>query len=724
MKRPILLLAAIALIAATASFGSTQPVGAQGCSYANGTVDCYGWQFDYAMSTASVTPTGLTLNNIVYDDDAMAYQAHFASLPVRYDDDACGPYVDLFSTVSNSEPLGVQGGTFQQGGVNWLELGAHYQIGSYVLYTAFYFSDQGEMQMRMFGRGLQCNVHHVHYPMFVVDADVQGPNTVVGADGGIYHGTGDQVFYNNGGTWTQQTSESDNDVADVGHDFIVRDPDSGKTVSINYDDGIFAAPTGDSFDPQAAINNRIYTRQSNGAAELAWPGAVPGRDFLSGSSGFNGGDWGYNDGEALGDPVVVVRGFLDHAISASLPDDWHTSGIRVKFVDDPFDGEPNPTPTPTPGGPNPDTQLENGVPVTGISADKDDELRYVLDVPGNATSYTVAISGDGDADLYTRMGTEPTRETYDCRPYEGNSEEACTRAVPPSGELHIMIRAYTDISNIGLTATYQATSGPTPTATPTPAPATPTPTASPTPTSLPGGNNELSNGVPITGLQAPIGDELLFTFDVPAGATSYTIAVTGDGDADLHTRMGGQASRFVYDCRPYINGSNESCTRSVPPSGQVSILLHAYSEISDVQLTATYGGGGEPAPTATATPTPPPSEQTPTPTSAPGGDNQIITSGQNVPNLAGSAGQVRAYKIEVPAGSQRLRVTLDVGTGDADLYVRTGQAPSLSVYDCRSIRGGSNNETCDIVNPDSGTYHIMVRGYSAYTATALQADIS
>jgi len=539
MRLLLLLLSTLALFATTAVVGSSQPAEAQGCSYSAGVVDCWGWTFEYDLSSSSVSPTGLNTRNLEFDGNSMLYRAHFASLPVKYDNDACGPYVDLFSTVTNSDPTGVQGGTFQQNGVNWLELGTHYQIGSYVLYNAFYFSANGEMQMRMFARGLQCNEHHIHYPMFVVDTDVEG-ETTFGADGNAYHGVGDEVYYRDGNDWVQQTTETDNDVSSVGHDFIVRDPDSGVTVSIDYDDGIFAPPTGDTFDPQAAINNRVYTRQSNGAAELAWPGSSPGRPFLSGAGGFNGGNWGYNDGEALDDPVIVVRGYLDHAVSPGLPDDWHTSGISVKFIDDPLAEEaPTPTPTPTPdnGGPGPDSVLENGVPVSGISAPQGQELRYVFDVPADASSYTVQMTGNGDADLYTQMGSEPTVDSYDCRPYEGGSNEICTGAVPPSGQLHVMVRAYTAIANVELTASYEDGGGQVPTPTPTPTPTVEGPTPTPTPTpEEPGAGNVLTSGIPVTGLSADQQDELYYTFDVPDGATSYTVQIAGNGDADLHTR--------------------------------------------------------------------------------------------------------------------------------------------------------------------------------------------
>lgn len=53
------------------------------------------------------------------------------------------------------------------------------------------------------------------------------------------------------------------------------------------------------------------------------------------------------------------------------------------------------------------------------------------------------------------------------------------------------------------------------------------------------------------------------------------------------------------------------------------------------------------------------------------------------------------------------------GSGDADLYLRFGAAPTLSAFDCRPYTG-SANETCDLVVPQGvTTAWVMVVGYTA-----------
>jgi microbial collagenase len=79
-------------------------------------------------------------------------------------------------------------------------------------------------------------------------------------------------------------------------------------------------------------------------------------------------------------------------------------------------------------------------------------------------------------------------------------------------------------------------------------------------------------------------------FDVTPQATgSLTITITGGtGDADLYVKAGSQPSSSAYDCRPYINGNEESCQITVPASNTYHIGLYAYQAFENVTVTATY----------------------------------------------------------------------------------------------------------------------------------------
>ena len=79
------------------------------------------------------------------------------------------------------------------------------------------------------------------------------------------------------------------------------------------------------------------------------------------------------------------------------------------------------------------------------------------------------------------------------------------------------------------------------------------------------------------------------------------------------------------------------------------------------------------------------------------------------------------YSVTVPAGTTSLVFNIAGGTGDADLYVRLGAAPTTTTYNCRPYLGG-NAETCTFNNPTAGSvYYVNVRAYSAYSGVTLKA---
>ncbi|VAW37289.1 hypothetical protein MNBD_GAMMA01-3 [hydrothermal vent metagenome] len=95
-----------------------------------------------------------------------------------------------------------------------------------------------------------------------------------------------------------------------------------------------------------------------------------------------------------------------------------------------------------------------------------------------------------------------------------------------------------------------------------------------------------------------------------------------------------------------------------------------------------------------------------------------LTNGVAETGLSGSTGSEVQYTMVVPAGASSLSFVMSGGTGDADIYVRFGSAPTTSTYDCRPYIGG-NNETCNIATAQTGTYYIMVRAYSTFSGVSL-----
>ena len=104
------------------------------------------------------------------------------------------------------------------------------------------------------------------------------------------------------------------------------------------------------------------------------------------------------------------------------------------------------------------------------------------------------------------------------------------------------------------------------------------------------------------------------------------------------------------------------------------------------------------------------------------GDSELVD-GEAKTGLSGGANAQDFYTMTVPSGATNVTFTMSGGTGDADLYVRAGSQPTTSSYDCRPYKGG-NSEECSIDNPTAGTYHVMLRGYSAYSGVSLVGNIT
>ncbi len=271
------------------------------------------------------------------------------------------------------------------------------------------------------------------------------------------------------------------------------------------------------------------------------------------------------------------------------------------------------------------------------------------------------------------------------------------------------------------------------------------------------------------------------------------VTMTGTGDADLYVRFGAQATAQLFDCRPYVGGSAETCEVTTP-AGQTSVFVSvqgytaakfaatvsvggavpsAYAFNPDakklfyVRTEARYIGeasaatdgnlraaidqythtdryeyvleldadgkiiGGEwvgsskkAHPDFLWVPTGRQSETT-------GGgaikyadvksllDESVRVVGGTpiVVEKSGTLAQA-AWQHYGPydAGAGAITVTMS-GTGDADLYVRTGAQPTASAFTCRPYQSGSS-ETCTLTGPH--LFYVSVQGYAASSTYALR----
>lgn len=102
-----------------------------------------------------------------------------------------------------------------------------------------------------------------------------------------------------------------------------------------------------------------------------------------------------------------------------------------------------------------------------------------------------------------------------------------------------------------------------------------------------------------------------------------------------------------------------------------------------------------------------------------GGGGTVLQNNVPVTGLSAARHKWTAtYTLAVPAGASNLTFTMSGGTGDADLYVRFGSAPTLRRYSCRPYLVG-NNETCSFPTPSTGTYYVKIYAYSAFSGVTL-----
>jgi serine protease len=83
--------------------------------------------------------------------------------------------------------------------------------------------------------------------------------------------------------------------------------------------------------------------------------------------------------------------------------------------------------------------------------------------------------------------------------------------------------------------------------------------------------------------------------------------------------------------------------------------------------------------------------------------------------------QRKAGTVPGTRGALRDGSSISGGSGDADLYVRLGSAPTDSGYGCRPYLNG-NNETCTFNSPSAGTYYVRLKAYSTFSGVTLTAN--
>ncbi|WDE10044.1 collagenase [Thalassomonas haliotis] len=396
------------------------------------------------------------------------------------------------------------------------------------------------------------------------------------------------------------------------------------------------------------------------------------------------------------------------------------------------------------------------------NASNNNQVQIGLYAPSGLVNVSLEITmrhGSGNANLLHRWDARPNDTTYDHISNGPSNDETILVPQVQPGWHYIHVRADSAFTDATLLARYIQNDGPI-------------------------SDNVLKNGVSKS-VSGKAQQEEHFTLEVPANAFALTFDISGGtGDADLYVQYGSAPDINNHDCRPYKGGNVEHCAMDNIQAGTYYVMLRGYRDFSDVDLVANYNPGSSNAAPVALTNGPfnatvnssiamssngsSDSDGTLTAWHWDFGDGNNSTSanpshsyagagnytvtltvtdndgataststnavvaaanhGNSLENgvvtlVSGSANQESVYSLEVPAGATNLRFVTSGGSGDVDMHVKFGSAPTKSDYDCRPWLVGSN-ETCNISNVQTGTYYVMLLGYSDHSEVNLVASYS
>ncbi len=270
----------------------------------------------------------------------------------------------------------------------------------------------------------------------------------------------------------------------------------------------------------------------------------------------------------------------------------------------------------------------------------------------------VTMKGTGDADLYVRFGAQPTAATYDCRPYNDSTTEACELPVPAGASA-----AFISVNGYAATSSFEL--------------------------------QIVTSGVAPAQYQF---NPAAVKFYALRTEVSYISESPASTDGNLGARINQYTHKDTYsyvlevDAAGKIVGGEWTGDSKLDHPDFLWLPLSVSAQ-SVAGGKITYARVKEIYDQSLQAPGTPPTT----------GSEKTVTDSATI-----AKNTWKQYGPFNVAAGKNLTVTM-TGDGDADLYVRKAAAPSLTSYDCRPYQTGSA-ESCTLVGP--GAFYVGVNGYA------------
>lgn len=182
---------------------------------------------------------------------------------------------------------------------------------------------------------------------------------------------------------------------------------------------------------------------------------------------------------------------------------------------------------------------------------KDAEDHYSTDTLDPGT-YTFELDGSNDADLYVRVGSAPTVDSFDCRPFIGGSKEICNVTLDSPAKIFVMVRGWAASSTYTVKGTGDS-----------------------------GGGGDW-DGLSESGTVSKDEEHRFSTPVLDPGR--YLFSLSGTNDADLYVRVGLAPEVDRFDCRPFKSGSNEVCSVDLSAPAAIHVMVRGWAASSTYDL--------------------------------------------------------------------------------------------------------------------------------------------